>query len=276
MPHEQGTTAPSHHRRLLASPILFSSSSNTKPGHWPPAFLGIAEQHVCAAPPAPRLNCAPADEPSAVPVQWARRPSPVRALRSRLYICCGLPQPRCTPRMRLLPIVVAATAARLVVPTAAATSAPRMHLLADPSLLDHSAAAGVEITLGPVTKAAENPLLQEDRPWEVAWLNTYPTVAYDHASGKYKMWYAPSVQADRLSLSLSLSLSLCVCVCVSVCLSVAYDSTVICIYLYTNRSSYNGLSSCPQGMYPQPSMCPHPGYPAAWRSASAHEQVGSL
>ena len=31
---------------------------------------------------------------------------------------------------------------------------------------------------------------------------------------------------------------------------------------------YNGLSSCPEHMYPNPGMCPHRGYPARWRSAS--------
>ena len=46
-----------------------------------------------------------------------------------------------------------------------------VHLLADPATVVN--AANAQITFGPVVKAAENPLLREDRPWEPALLNTY-------------------------------------------------------------------------------------------------------
>lgn len=48
---------------------------------------------------------------------------------------------------------------------------------------------GLEISLGPVAKDPANPLFGENRPWEAAWWNTYPTVAYDASTSKFKMWY---------------------------------------------------------------------------------------
>ena len=64
----------------------------------------------------------------------------------------------------------------------------RVHLAVD------SAAAvlrseGAAVVLGPVAKAAANPLLMEDRAWEAANLNTYPSAALDPADGKVKLWY---------------------------------------------------------------------------------------
>jgi len=44
------------------------------------------------------------------------------------------------------------------------------------------------VQLGPVTKDIANPFFGEDRPWDVAWWNTYPTIAYDPTDTKYKLW----------------------------------------------------------------------------------------
>ena len=73
-------------------------------------------------------------------------------------------------------------------PTPVPPPTHRVHLAVD------SAAAvlrseGAAVVLGPVTKAAANPLLMEDRPWEAANLNTYPSAALDPADGKVKLWY---------------------------------------------------------------------------------------
>jgi hypothetical protein len=65
------------------------------------------------------------------------------------------------------------------------------YLFVDPSLLQ--ATNSVKVALGPVTKEASNPLFGEGgskggMPWELAWWNTYPTLAFDTAEQKYKMW----------------------------------------------------------------------------------------
>lgn len=69
----------------------------------------------------------------------------------------------------------------------AASIAPLEHLAIDPSSV--SSSTGVEIALGPVVKDSANPLFGEDEAFDVAWWNTYPTVAHDAAAGKFKMWY---------------------------------------------------------------------------------------
>lgn len=49
---------------------------------------------------------------------------------------------------------------------------------------------GIRVVLGPVTKDPANPLLAEGRvPWDLAWWNTYPSVAYDRKAQLYKLWY---------------------------------------------------------------------------------------
>jgi hypothetical protein len=70
---------------------------------------------------------------------------------------------------------------------AVSASAPRRYLTIDPSAV--SSIEGLEVRLGPVQKDAANPFFGEDREWDVAWWNTYPTVAYDPNASKYKLWY---------------------------------------------------------------------------------------
>ena len=65
-------------------------------------------------------------------------------------------------------------------------SATTVHLLADPDVV--AAANGAAITLGPVEKSPRNPVIREDRPWEGAFGNCYPTAAYDPADRKVKLW----------------------------------------------------------------------------------------
>ena len=43
--------------------------------------------------------------------------------------------------------------------------------------------------VGPVAKSPHNPLLIEDRLWDVRWDNTYITARYDHATDRFRMWY---------------------------------------------------------------------------------------
>ena len=48
--------------------------------------------------------------------------------------------------------------------------------------------AGTEALPGPVTKESKNPLLIEDKVWDVRWDNTYITARYDHAMKKTRLW----------------------------------------------------------------------------------------
>ena len=41
-----------------------------------------------------------------------------------------------------------------------------------------------------VSKSPANPLLREGlSPWDLAWLNTYPTVVFDASVGHFKLFY---------------------------------------------------------------------------------------
>lgn len=92
------------------------------------------------------------------------------------------------------------------------------HLAIDPAAIE--ASSGLKISLGPVTKDSSNPLFGEDQPWDVAWWNTYPTVAYDTTAEKWKLWY---------------------------------DSRQNC-------GCKRGLQTCSAANTSNPGMCPHLGY----------------
>lgn len=49
--------------------------------------------------------------------------------------------------------------------------------------------AGAEAVPGPVTKDARNPLIVEDKIWDVRWDNTYITARYDSATNKTRVWW---------------------------------------------------------------------------------------
>ena len=73
--------------------------------------------------------------------------------------------------------------------TATAAAAPaRIHHVVDPRVVDQELTAGA-VVFGPVEKSAKNPLFVEDKPWEGANRNTYPTATFDPSDKKYKLWY---------------------------------------------------------------------------------------
>ena len=73
-------------------------------------------------------------------------------------------------------------------------------------LLDSRVIADVQnarLTLGAVEKHAANPLMGEDKPWEVRFDNLYANVLYDPADRLYKCWYSPFI-VDRSSKGMTL------------------------------------------------------------------------
>jgi hypothetical protein len=60
------------------------------------------------------------------------------------------------------------------------------------------------LTLGTVQKHASNPLMAEDKPWEVRFDNLYANVLYDPADRLYKCWYSPFI-VDLSSKGMSLA-----------------------------------------------------------------------
>ena len=48
---------------------------------------------------------------------------------------------------------------------------------------------GVELALGQVEKAPQNPLLTEQQPWELQFNNMQPSVWFDAQDSKFKLWY---------------------------------------------------------------------------------------
>eukprot|EP01048_Picozoa_sp_COSAG05_P000848 COSAG05_NODE_26_length_29797_cov_35.911139_11_plen_542_part_00 len=80
------------------------------------------------------------------------------------------------------------TLATLALARATTTQAARGPYLAiDPSVVAET--DSLRVRLGPVKKDASNPFFGEDRLWDVAWWNTYPTITYDTTVSKYKLWY---------------------------------------------------------------------------------------
>jgi hypothetical protein len=54
----------------------------------------------------------------------------------------------------------------------------------------------VRCVLGKVAREPVNPLMVEDRPWEVRWDDMKPNLAYDEAAGKFKLWYSPFIEFE--------------------------------------------------------------------------------
>ncbi|MHC4721884.1 MAG: hypothetical protein ACYS6I_04155 [Planctomycetota bacterium] len=50
-----------------------------------------------------------------------------------------------------------------------------------------------KLTLGKVQKHADNPLFEEDKPWEMRFDNLYANVIYDEQEDIYKCWYSPFI-----------------------------------------------------------------------------------
>lgn len=54
----------------------------------------------------------------------------------------------------------------------------------------------VEAVPGPVTKDPNNPLLKEDKIWDVRWDNACPTARYDAAMNKTRLWWNSMLSCD--------------------------------------------------------------------------------
>ena len=109
-----------------------------------------------------------------------------------------------------LALVALAPAMALAASPAALHATPGLRFLAiDPSAIPaDKPSSGLKVQLGPVAKDPKSPFFGEDQPWDVAWWNTYPTIAYDATDSKYKLWYVPQTArpgeghaGDRLRLA---------------------------------------------------------------------------
>jgi hypothetical protein len=61
----------------------------------------------------------------------------------------------------------------------------------------------LRVRLTPATKHPNNPLMIEDRPWEIRWDDMKPNVSYDPRRGLFELWYTPFIeyqQYERLGL----------------------------------------------------------------------------
>jgi len=58
---------------------------------------------------------------------------------------------------------------------------------------------GVRLVPGRVTKDPHNPLLVEDKPWEVRFDNLYATVMFDEERRVYRAWYNPFIVDEAVS-----------------------------------------------------------------------------
>lgn len=67
-------------------------------------------------------------------------------------------------------------------------------LLLDSRIID--ATENVRLTIGKVQKHNDNPLFEEDKPWEKRFDNLYANVMYDEDQKIYKCWYSPFIVDD--------------------------------------------------------------------------------
>ena len=65
----------------------------------------------------------------------------------------------------------------------------QVFLLVDPLVVPHENRKGWGVHIAQPVKEPSNPLLVEDRMYDVRWDNVYPTVRFDPATKKYRMWY---------------------------------------------------------------------------------------
>ena len=86
----------------------------------------------------------------------------------------------------------AAAAAAILVTTASASEQQASGESTTYLLLDQRnviSSVDVELVLGTVVKEPTNPLLTEQKPWELQFNNMQPSVWYDPSEHKYKAWY---------------------------------------------------------------------------------------
>ncbi len=67
-------------------------------------------------------------------------------------------------------------------------------LLLDSRIID--ATENARLTMGKVQKHKDNPLFEEDKPWEKRFDNLYANVMYDEDQKIYKCWYSPFIVDD--------------------------------------------------------------------------------
>ena len=67
----------------------------------------------------------------------------------------------------------------------------RAYLLLDQRVV--ADAEGVTLRLGQVNKHQANPLMREDKPWEVRYDNVYANVLYDESDNLFKCFYSPFI-----------------------------------------------------------------------------------
>jgi hypothetical protein len=71
------------------------------------------------------------------------------------------------------------------------------YLVLDNNLIEKT--ENVRLKLGSVVKESQNPLLVEDKPWEIRFDNMYPNVTYDTDDQIFKMWYDPFIVDEAVT-----------------------------------------------------------------------------
>lgn len=75
------------------------------------------------------------------------------------------------------------------------------YLLLDSRIID--SAENSRLTIGKVQKYKDNPLFEEDKPWEQRFDNLYANVIFDEEEQIYKCWYSPFI-VDRSAKGMTL------------------------------------------------------------------------
>eukprot|EP00666_Eupelagonemidae_sp_cell4sb_P006681 gene6681-9691_t len=101
--------------------------------------------------------------------------------------------------MALLAVLAAAFAAYADNRPSGVNLTGTVRLFIDPRLVDLPSSYGFAATVGPVTKDPANPLLVEDRLWDVRWDNTYITSMYDSDTGTFRLWYNGFISCTHYS-----------------------------------------------------------------------------
>eukprot|EP00039_Didymoeca_costata_P021890 m.345700 g.345700 ORF g.345700 m.345700 type:complete len:534 (+) comp27044_c0_seq1:211-1812(+) len=81
--------------------------------------------------------------------------------------------------------------------TASKATECSVHLFIDPALTSSTNSSHWERIINQPVKDSRNPLVSEDKIYEVRWDNTYPTVMYDITKKKYRLWYNTCISCDR-------------------------------------------------------------------------------
>ena len=76
-------------------------------------------------------------------------------------------------------------------PDGAGAPARDRYLLLDSRIIDNTENA--KLSIGKIEKSKDNPLFDEDKPWEKRFDNLYANVIFDKEEGIYKCWYSPFI-----------------------------------------------------------------------------------